>query len=591
MVLGNLSSKEQVTVLLNSLGEAIHILDEDLQIRFLNKSMKTWLKGYDVEPKIVGKRINYAFPFISPKVIKEYVDVFKSGKVLVTEESTFVNGMKIITRIRKVPIYTNGKISNVMTLISDITDQKLNELEIENLAKFPDENMNPVFRATRDGKILYANNSCSELLLRWGCEINKYLPFVVVQKIEDAFTNGRSMEIEELVDDRTYSLTITPIIDQGYANIYGNEITAIKESTKYLVESERKYRELFENVPIGLYRTSLDGEIIEVNQTLLDMLGYSDIDSIRKMKSMDFYADPDERDRFQELLKEVGIVKNFQFKALTKDGRLIWLSDNSLGIRDANGKTIYYQGALRDITEKVEATKKLEDERSRAEFYLDLLGHDIGNLHQGIWAWMLLGKEKVGDKKTDAMVNENTSILVKRSIDLVKNVLLLSRLENSKIDFQRVDLVQTIEFSLDRAREINPNIDLAVDLDLNETDHYVQAEPIISELFFNIINNAISVQMENGKKPHIYISINREIENEISIDIADEGPGIPDERKMDMFSRFERSADRAHTGIGLSIVRSLVDRYGGSIEIMDRISGDHSKGALFRIHLPGSVDE
>jgi signal transduction histidine kinase len=131
-----------------------------------------------------------------------------------------------------------------------------------------------------------------------------------------------------------------------------------------------------------------------------------------------------------------------------------------------------------------------------------------------------------------------------------------------------------------------PNVEIIADFDHQMKDALIRAEPIINELFINILDNAVRVQINQEEKPYVKVSISKDSDRWVTIDICDKGPGIADDRKSDLFSRFERTAERAHTGIGLSIVKVLVDRYNGRIDVLDRIKGDHSKGALFRIQLP-----
>ena len=97
--------------------------------------------------------------------------------------------------------------------------------EIESLAKFPDEDPNPVLRIARDGTILYANPRSSPLLKLWGCEIGQSLPDDLRQLITESLTVNLRKELEVECEGRAYSLVLAPIVDFGYLNIYAADIT------------------------------------------------------------------------------------------------------------------------------------------------------------------------------------------------------------------------------------------------------------------------------------------------------------------------------------------------------------------------------
>ncbi len=132
----------------------------------------------------------------------------------------------------------------------DITERKEAEQKIENLAKFPSENPHPVLRIAKDSRLLYANEASSSLLKEWGCEIDQVIPDEWCQLIADSLDSAcrRSIEIEHR--DKVLSFAVVPIVDAGYVNWYGRDITDRKEAEEELKKKNQElqstYRQLRE---------------------------------------------------------------------------------------------------------------------------------------------------------------------------------------------------------------------------------------------------------------------------------------------------------------------------------------------------------
>ncbi|MFX1318217.1 MAG: PAS domain-containing protein [Promethearchaeota archaeon] len=148
------------------------------------------------------------------------------------------------------------------------------------------------------------------------------------------------------------------------------DITERQKAEAKLKESEVKYRGLFDDLPIGLYRTTVEGNIIDANPALVRLLGAEDKETLLQMNASDFYVDRHERQRFEELLGKEGIVTghDVQFKRL--DGKLIWVHDTFRAFEDELGNIQSYEGSLEDITDRVEAeqARKIRERRYRALF-------------------------------------------------------------------------------------------------------------------------------------------------------------------------------------------------------------------------------
>ena len=134
-----------------------------------------------------------------------------------------------------------------------------------------------------------------------------------------------------------------------------------------LADSERRYRELFENVVDGVYETTVDGRFISVNPALVTMLGYESAAELKNIVSTEqLYMDPRERRKFIADTNRRGELRNAELRLRRKDGKELAVLENARAVRDAAGCIVGYQGTLSDITEMRRAERAVHSARERA---------------------------------------------------------------------------------------------------------------------------------------------------------------------------------------------------------------------------------
>ncbi|HUW75704.1 MAG TPA: EAL domain-containing protein [Gallionella sp.] len=140
-------------------------------------------------------------------------------------------------------------------------------------------------------------------------------------------------------------------------------ITSQKQSQLAAYEAETRYRSIFENVAEGIYQTSLDGQYLNFNPALVKIYGYESADELRTAITdinRQLYVELGKRGEFVALMSSFGIVKNFEAQAYHKSGEIIWISENAREVRDQHGRLIFYEGTVKDITERKMYEKELE---------------------------------------------------------------------------------------------------------------------------------------------------------------------------------------------------------------------------------------
>ena len=171
--------------------------------------------------------------------------------------------------------------------------------------------------------------------------------------------------------DLCYFETIkSAIFDEG-GKILGlvgisRDITERKVWEERLAESEERFRSLFENATIGLYRTSPGGRIIMANPTLVKMLGYSDFKqlSLRNLKKTGFEPSYS-RAQFIRRIEKEGEIRGLEAIWKRADGTFIYVRESATAIRDEDGRVLYFEGTVEDITQRKRAEQVLEESERR----------------------------------------------------------------------------------------------------------------------------------------------------------------------------------------------------------------------------------
>jgi signal transduction histidine kinase len=260
--------------------------------------------------------------------------------------------------------------------------------------------------------------------------------------------------------------------------------------------------------------------------------------------------------------------------------------------REVKNRTWKLKRTTQFLREEVEnrtiAEKKARDEYARAELFLDLLSHDVGNIYQVLFGWIQILNQKLRDDQTTKEEREVIESTLRRGIKLVHDIKLINKMEGEEPDIVGINVIPILGNAFDRAKKDLGLVNATLNIDNGcHPGPLVLADEKIEILFYNLIHKGLKVQLEDN--PVMEISLcNLEGNGLVKIIISDHGPGISDKNKEILFMRRMRSGEKQLRGIGLMMVNLLVNRYGGKIEVKDRINEKPEKGASFHIQIPSS---
>ena len=255
------------------------------------------------------------------------------------------------------------------------------------------------------------------------------------------------------------------------------------------------------------------------------------------------------------------------------------------------GKEPLIGGFSININEQVKAEEALRDARARAEFFTDLMAHDLNNIHQGVMASLelLLSEKDISPERR--ILAQNALDQIYRGVTLIANVRKFSKLGEGEADLSKMELADELLTAKQLVIQSFPKKKVEVNITGLQADMFVRADEFLRDAFFNILHNGVKFNpAETAQIDISVLSISEDDQEYFILEIEDHGPGIRDDQKEKVFTRFRGRTQRG-SGIGLTLVKQIIDRYNGDVSILDRVKGDPTQGAKFIIRLPKSTDE
>ena len=290
------------------------------------------------------------------------------------------------------PMVMDGKTTGISVFAKDITDQKAAEKALQEAEKkyreIFDGALEGMFQTSPEAKVLIANRSLAKML---GYDSPEDLLSEVRNAIKDAWADPEEhARFTELIAESGAVLGFEAKFRRkndaiiwcslSCRKVYGadgqflyvegflEDITERRAVERALLEAEKKYRAIFDGALDGIFQTSIEGKPLAANPALAKMLGYDSaeelITSVQDL-SKGLWADPDEREEFLRLLEEQEVIPGYECRFTRKDGTTFWASLSCKRVCEADGRALYLEGFIKDITQRKQATLALAESEAR----------------------------------------------------------------------------------------------------------------------------------------------------------------------------------------------------------------------------------
>ncbi len=336
-----------------------------------------------------------------------------------------------------------------------------------------------------------------------------------------------------------------------------------------LKASEERYRGIVSMSMVGFIFTDRENRITFVNDAMADMLGYEKEEMIGRTP-LDF-VDEGSVDRIKEGIerRRRGLTDTYEATLKRKDGSKVPVIIYATPLRDDRGNFTETMAAVADISVVKALEQKLRESKQFMELLLHVLSHDLKTPLGIIMGYGELLKESYDEEFVDEIMKAVESILT-----MLSKIRLLSKLDMHRIDEAREEfsvvevLGETVELVSKKYQHGK--------IEIEDDDAIILGyRALFEEMMMNLLTNAF----KHGAKS-VVVSVRKDC-NSIVIRVADDGPGISEDRKEKIFEPFSRES-RGGAGLGLSIVKRIVDIHGGKIRVED----NEPHGAVFVVELP-----
>jgi len=596
--------------------------DENVKIIDVNQA---WLDffGYDKE-EVIGRCFGEFLVLKSRELLNSRILYFKNVGTIQDIEYEIIkkDGIhRIIWLDGRIEYDKNGNFKQAHCFFKDITERK----RIENQLRSSETFLSNVFTSIQDGisvldkdlniiqvnpimELWYSHSmpmlgkKCYEVYHERNepCEICPSLQSLRTgQPAYDVVPKrGPKQKIIGWLD--LYSF---PLLDEEGGHIIGvieyvRDISERKKAEQKLKESEIKYKYFFENAQVGLYWSRIsDGKFLECNEQFAKLFGYETREELLEgYIATEHYVYPNQRNEILDAIRKNKEVRGYELLVTKRDGTPIWLSISARMFENENR----IEGAAIDITKRKKAEYNLKESEIRykkaydkADFYKDLLAHDVSNIFNNINASIQL----IELWKEDSEMSNNKGDMVEiikqqleRGASLVSNVRKLSELEEGDRLVKSVEVINIINDSIEFVLSRFQNREIEIKVEKTNEISKVKGGDLLIDAFENILlNGAIHNESDMIR---IWVKVSEVYKNDekfVNIEFKDNGIGIIDGRKKAIFERtYKKDRSTGGMGIGLSLVKTIINSYEGQVWIDNRVMGDHTKGSNFIILLKQS---
>jgi PAS domain S-box-containing protein len=425
-----------------------------------------------------------------------------------------------------------------------------------------------------------------------------------IEEDQEIYKTGKSIIDKEKVLVRKNGAVSTVLVSKiplydNQNKIYGilginNDITKIKEAEKSLIESERKFRKIFENIQDVFYQTDKDGILIEISPSVESYTGFKPNEMIHKPVA-NFYFNLEDREALLKKLAESnGSLIDYEVKLRNKKNEP-WDASINMHYYFLNGEFQGIEGSIRDVSERKkqqETLKSLNDQLSilndQKNKLLSVIAHDLRNAISGTAGLLEVLFTDIASVSRDEMV-EYMGMMQKSITNahgLLEELMEWAKAQFNSVDFNPVlikDLKAQVQHCLKKAELIADAKQIKISEDLNEGTAISIDKHMLDTILRNLVTNAIKFS-----EPGTEIKVSAKEENRgVTFAVKDRGLGMSPENVNKVlnhetgFTTFGTKGEKG-TGMGLGLCQNFVDRHGGKMWVESTLG----KGTTFYFHLP-----
>ncbi len=422
-----------------------------------------------------------------------------------------------------------------------------------------------VILTDRDYNILYWSEGAEELLGWSKKETEDQSLYEFLDLSQEEIKTLLSQEKFSVLHRKDGSTVRCEIRSSSFNDKYAFFLRDITDQYEEIKELG-SYQDFFEQAQDMFFRVGK----AEFNPKLAQTLGYSknELTGI----PMSPLIHPEDVDRVHEEFLKVlnGETRNYEVRMLAKSGDVLWFEVVAWPWK-TEGITVGSEGVLRDISEKKRQETSTKRLLERLEVLNSILRHDLSNYLSVIGNYVELLEEEPNKEYINKIQN-----MIKRSLELIRDIKTVEDAEKSGRIMKSTNISEVLKSEINAIEDPHTNIRSAIPENL-----YVWADEMVNSIFSNLLSNSIAHNDKTEKNIDVKA---QKVDSEIEVRIADNGPGIPEDMKEDIFKEGVKDETTGKTGLGLFLAKTLVERYSGKIWV----ENNEPEGSIFIVRLRSS---